>query len=206
MKVLDFWAGCPVAVINNWCSPLAWWLAFIRQSYIAEILGWVPDEVHCYDRISLSKWVAKQPLESDLGKIVLHANQRWLPRSVDMICAFNPDPVSIFGPQKNFSFAPEKNAGYVEYAPWLSHLIRTRLRGGGLLAIQFDECVKPPMDVPYDATQPFLNRVLMNTQSQMKDLYHSDWLPEVAGVVPFKGVYSFSSLHIFQKIGDIVGV
>ncbi len=41
-------------------------------------------------------------------------------------------------------------------------MVNTRLRVGGLLAIQFDECVKPPMNVPYDGTQPFLDKILSN--------------------------------------------
>jgi len=105
----------------------------------------------------------------------------------------------------NTSYPKLKQAQYIKYVSSLAHMVDVRLRIGGILAVQFDECVKPPMNVPYDATQIFLAEVLGNAQSSMEDVYHSDCLSEVSGVVPFKGVYSFSSLHIYKKTQNIPG-
>lgn len=203
MKVIDFWAGFSVNVLNNWSQPDSWWGVFVRQSFITTILDWIPNEVHCYDRINISERETEETFMGDVGKIILHANQRKLPRRVDMICAFNPDPVSIFGWQVGYSYPKSKQVQYLHYVSSLAHMVDVRLRIGGILAIQYDECVKPPIDVPYDATRIFLAKILSRARSGMEEIYHSDSCLEMGEVLPFKGAYSFSSLHIYKKIHNI---
>jgi len=202
MKVIDFWSGCPTAVRINWRDNNPWWPAFLDQSLISDVLGGIPNEIHCYDSLALPKEETKQHLIGTIGQIVLHSDKRRLPRRVDMICAFHPDPRVIFWDQDKYDFNQKKTLAYSKYVSELAIMVDFRLRVGGILAVQFDDCMASS-EQPYDGTRPFLARALPEASDYyMKRIWYAHQSETHRPIRPFEWLesYEFDSLHIFQKV------